>query len=185
MCCGEEGKNAAECRGRTHKSEQENCACFGGQGHLSANCTFRQAACYRCHRKGHLAKMRQEEHPGQWLTAMSVLRTATPRLTLPLKYFCTVRELCEAGVPHPSMDGIPIKMQVDTGSPVSRPTFTKYRYKLPALRKTTLRLSCFLGKLPVKGQLLLLVMYAGKTASMPNGARVYFVWQRRHQRVSS
>ncbi|KAL3227087.1 hypothetical protein MRX96_024369 [Rhipicephalus microplus] len=57
-------------------------------------------------------------------------------------------------------------MQVDTGSPVTIitwPTYTKYRHLWPRLQKTTLQLTCFLGQLPVKGQLNITVTYGGTT----------------------
>ncbi|KAK8774134.1 hypothetical protein V5799_011332 [Amblyomma americanum] len=63
-------------------------------------------------------------------------------------------------------NGVPLKMQVDTGSPVSIitwKTYCKHRHAWPVLRETSLQLSCFLGKLPVKGELELRVSYGGNT----------------------
>ncbi|KAL1422458.1 hypothetical protein MTO96_022096 [Rhipicephalus appendiculatus] len=63
-------------------------------------------------------------------------------------------------------DGGALRMQVDTGSPVTIitwPTYTKYRHRWPRLQKTTLQLTCFLGQLPIKGQLNVSVTYGGTT----------------------
>ncbi|XP_049519039.1 uncharacterized protein LOC125943625 [Dermacentor silvarum] len=64
--------------------------------------------------------------------------------------------------------GVPVKMQVDTGSPVSIvtwPTYAQHRHRWPMLEKSSFQLSCFLGRLPVKGQLEVPVTYAGKTVN--------------------
>ncbi|XP_049271757.1 uncharacterized protein LOC125758488 [Rhipicephalus sanguineus] len=63
-------------------------------------------------------------------------------------------------------DGVALRMQVDAGSPVTIitwPTYTKYRHLWPLLQKTTLQLTCFLGQLPVKGQLIISVTFSGTT----------------------
>ncbi|XP_049268937.1 uncharacterized protein LOC119382029 [Rhipicephalus sanguineus] len=63
-------------------------------------------------------------------------------------------------------DGVALGMPVDTGSPVTIitwPTYTKYLHLWPLLQKTTLQLTCFLGQLPVKGQLNISVTYSGTT----------------------
>ncbi|KAL1475106.1 hypothetical protein MTO96_037523 [Rhipicephalus appendiculatus] len=63
-------------------------------------------------------------------------------------------------------DGVALRMQVDTGSPVTIitwPTYTQYRHRWPRLQKTTLQVTCFLGQLPVKGQLNVSVTYGGTT----------------------
>ncbi|KAH6945669.1 hypothetical protein HPB50_009564 [Hyalomma asiaticum] len=56
-------------------------------------------------------------------------------------------------------------MQVDTGSLLSivtRPTYAQHRRHWPKLDTLSFQLTCFLRKLPVKGQLQVLVTYAGK-----------------------
>ncbi|KAM7309690.1 uncharacterized protein ISCGN_006684 [Ixodes scapularis] len=61
--------------------------------------------------------------------------------------------------------GVPLMMVVDTGSPVSvipQDVYLKFRSSWPRLRKTSVRLSCFLGTLPVLGELNMRVKYEGK-----------------------
>ncbi|XP_070387200.1 uncharacterized protein [Dermacentor albipictus] len=145
-------------------SEDVVCPCCGSTKHKAAKCKFRRAECFRCRRKGHLAKMcvwkqrvalcekHSSESDGNELCLMS-LYTTSVNLVKPV-----VRTLC--------WSGIPLTMQVDTGSPVSIitwKTYCKHRNAWPAIRETSLKLSCFLGKLPVRGQLKLPVSYAGKT----------------------
>ncbi|KAL3187035.1 hypothetical protein MRX96_026128 [Rhipicephalus microplus] len=56
--------------------------------------------------------------------------------------------------------GVPVNMQVDTGSPVlviPWPTYERNKTVWPKLRGSPLKLTCFLGRLPVQGQLQLKV----------------------------
>ncbi|KAL3195585.1 hypothetical protein MRX96_054024 [Rhipicephalus microplus] len=62
--------------------------------------------------------------------------------------------------------GVPVNMQVDTGSPVSVitwPTYERNKTVWPKLRGSPLKLTCFLGRLPVRGQLQLKVSCGNKS----------------------
>lgn len=59
-------------------------------------------------------------------------------------------------------NGVTIKMDVDTGSPVCivpKATYEAHRDHWPQLRNTHLKLSCYLGKLPVLGTLAMKAHY--------------------------
>ncbi|KAL3200415.1 hypothetical protein MRX96_013360 [Rhipicephalus microplus] len=64
--------------------------------------------------------------------------------------------------------GVPVNMQVDTGSPVSAitwPTYERNKTVWPKLRGSPLKLTCFLGRLPVRGQLQLKVSCGNKSTA--------------------
>ncbi|XP_070377069.1 uncharacterized protein [Dermacentor albipictus] len=148
---------------------QTGCLCCGSDTHKTAKCRFRRVECFSCRKRGHLASMcnskpHQEnvahcEEPssdsedyGQFLLH---LRESSTGLVRPI--WQTLQ-----------WKGVPVKMQVDTGSPVSIvtwPTYAQHRHRWPRLDKSSLQLSCFLGRLPVKGQLKVPVTYGGKTAN--------------------
>ncbi|XP_042150680.1 zinc finger protein 431-like [Ixodes scapularis] len=65
--------------------------------------------------------------------------------------------------------GVTLKLQLDTGAPVSTvtwPTYIKHQDDWPRLHKTSLQLSCFLGKLPVRGRLDVQVSFQGDGATL-------------------
>ncbi|XP_037565796.2 uncharacterized protein LOC119445607 [Dermacentor silvarum] len=62
--------------------------------------------------------------------------------------------------------GVDVSMLIDTGSPVgvvSRQLFEQHKNAWPSLRPSRTKLSCYLGKLPVFGELLLPVSYDNTT----------------------
>ncbi|XP_049528117.1 uncharacterized protein LOC125947442 [Dermacentor silvarum] len=62
--------------------------------------------------------------------------------------------------------GVLVDMQVDTGSPVSVITWPTYEHNKtmwPKLRGSPLKLTCFLGRLPVRGQLKLNVLCGNRS----------------------
>ncbi|KAL1415797.1 hypothetical protein MTO96_006576 [Rhipicephalus appendiculatus] len=64
--------------------------------------------------------------------------------------------------------GVPVNMQLDTGSPVSVitwPTYERNKTVWPKLRGSPLKLTCFLGRLPVRGQLQLKVSCGNRSTA--------------------
>ncbi|XP_077539069.1 uncharacterized protein LOC144151809 [Haemaphysalis longicornis] len=60
--------------------------------------------------------------------------------------------------------GVDMPMLIDTGSPVCvvpREIYEKNRERWPALQPSSIKLSCYLGKLPILGQLDMKVAYKG------------------------
>lgn len=61
---------------------------------------------------------------------------------------------------------VSLVMQVDTGSPVSvvsQGVYERFKQASPTVEKTRVRLTCFLGSFPVRGELNLRVTYQDKT----------------------
>lgn len=64
--------------------------------------------------------------------------------------------------------GVDLHMEVNTASPVyviSRDVYNQCRHSSSSLQSTRLKLSCYVGKLPVWGKLALDVPYNGRTAT--------------------
>ncbi|XP_075739861.1 uncharacterized protein LOC142785286 [Rhipicephalus microplus] len=144
------------------------CPYCGKSGHTVEKCQFRSVKCFTCKRQGHLARVCQQHQSrqnkvfhceSQWSDNddyeqfLLNLQAASVNMVQPI--YRTMK-----------WDGVALRMQVDTGSPVTIitwPTYTKYCHLWPRLQKTTLQLTCFLGQLPVKGQLNITVTYGGTT----------------------
>ncbi|KAL1449383.1 hypothetical protein MTO96_028125 [Rhipicephalus appendiculatus] len=144
------------------------CPCCGKSGHTAGKCMFRSVKCFTCKKQGHLARVSQQHQyrqnklfhcEGQWSDNddyeqfLLNLQMASVNMVQPI--YRTME-----------WDRVALRMQVDTGSPVTIitwPTYTKHRHRWPRLQKTTLQLTCFLGQLPVKGQLSVSVTYGGTT----------------------
>ncbi|XP_075723826.1 uncharacterized protein LOC142765907 [Rhipicephalus microplus] len=144
------------------------CPCCGKSGHTAEKCKFHSVKCFTCKRQGHLARVCQQHQSqqnkvfhceSQWSDNddyeqfLLNLQVASVNMVQPI--YRTME-----------WDGGALRMQVDTGSPVTIitwPTHTKYRHLWPRLQKTTLQLTCFLGQLPVKGQLNISMTYGGTT----------------------
>lgn len=61
-------------------------------------------------------------------------------------------------------------MEIDTSSPVcviSWDAYNKHRVSWPPLEKSELKLSCYLGPLPVASKLILPLSYGDKTVTVP------------------
>ncbi|XP_054926529.1 uncharacterized protein [Dermacentor andersoni] len=139
-----------------------SCERCGGP-HATHMCRHRNTKCHHCGRKGHLAKVCSsgrprergafavEEIEGESEEEMSlalVAHSSADRATLkPLEEELT-------------WQGRKLRMILCTGSPVSvipKNIFKKHRKWWPALEKTSHRLTCFLGPLPVVGEITMRV----------------------------
>ncbi|XP_049527417.1 uncharacterized protein LOC119457969 [Dermacentor silvarum] len=139
-----------------------SCERCGGP-HATHTCRHRNTKCHHCGRKGHLAKVcssgrsrerdafaveeMEGESEEEMLLAL-VAHSSADRATLkPLEEELT-------------WQGRKLRMILDTGSPVSvipKNIFKKHRRRWPSLQKTSLRLTCLLGPLPVVGQITMRV----------------------------
>ncbi|KAL1442985.1 hypothetical protein MTO96_046148 [Rhipicephalus appendiculatus] len=126
--------------------------------HDSNVCRHRHTKCRQCGRKGHLARVchrsrsrtsgayvvEEDESDSEELMLALVAHSATNReVSRPLEKVLT-------------RGGQKLNMIIDTGSPVSvipLGVYERHRRRWPALTKNALRLSCFLGPLPVIGKL--------------------------------
>lgn len=135
--------------------------------HSEDDCRHRKTICHRCGTKGHLARVCKYSRPSQpgayaladinteeesgeeMLHALVAHSTANKDTTPPIE-----RDLL--------WEGRKLRMILDTGSPVSvipESAFKRHRKRWPALETTPLRLSCFLGPLPVVGKITMSVQY--------------------------
>lgn len=165
-----------------HQGDRQTIAspCFrcGANTHTSEDCPYRIAVCRRCKKRGHLArKCPQHRKARQGTTAHcqpdsdeDSVEAGHPEGEL----FTILSEQEMVGAvqlvkPHWrtfECGGVPLTMQLDTGAPVSiitSPTYLQYKDKWPEITKTNLQLSCFLGKLPIQGELRLKVSFGGHT----------------------
>ncbi|KAL3223315.1 hypothetical protein MRX96_049839 [Rhipicephalus microplus] len=144
------------------------CPCCGKSGHTAEKCKFRSVKCFTCKRQGHLARVCQQHQSrqnkvfhceSQWSDNddyeqfLLNLQVASVNMVQPI--YRTME-----------WDGVALRMQVDTGSPRDNHHMA-YLHQIPSplasAPKTTLQLTCFLGQLPVKGQLNISVTYGGTT----------------------
>ncbi|XP_037279677.1 uncharacterized protein LOC119172626 [Rhipicephalus microplus] len=150
-------------------SLSQHCSCCGKQGHQARECSLRRRRCYKCGRQGHLARV--------------CSRTATTNRTFAITECSAESEDndCNAlqiwsvkgnGSLVPPLhkqvtwNGVPLNMIIDTGSPVCvvpKAIYEAYRHKWPPLCKAALTLSCYLGKIPVRGIVKMQASYKSAT----------------------
>lgn len=160
------------------QTSASTCSRCGDCTHASEDCPYRNAICRRCKKRGHLArKCPQHRKSRQGATAHcqpdrdeDSAETGHPEGEL----FTILSEQEMVGAVQMvkplwrtfECGGIPLTMQLDTGAPVSiitSPTYLQYKDKWPELSKSNLRLSCFLGQLPIQGELRLQVSFGSRT----------------------
>lgn len=153
------------------------CDRCGSQEHSEATCTFKNAKCFQCGRKGHLAALcrstgkrkqktfaitgdRESDDDQPQSSQLSSLKqdpVVEDKIVGPVR-----RKFCWGGVD--------LVMEIDTGSPVcvlSWDAYNSHRASWPPLEKSDLKLSCYLGPLPVAGKLTLPVSYGDRTVTAP------------------
>ncbi|KAH7932810.1 hypothetical protein HPB49_003248 [Dermacentor silvarum] len=144
-----------------------------GSPHATHTCRHRNTKCHHCGRKGHLAKVcsigrsrergafaveeTEGESEDEMFLAMVAHSSADTATLKPLEEELT-------------WQGRKLRIILDTGSPVftkdtgsPKNIFKKHRRRWPSLNKTSLRSTCFLGPLPIVGQITMRVQ-SGSTA---------------------
>ncbi|KAK8767612.1 hypothetical protein V5799_005607 [Amblyomma americanum] len=159
------------------------CWSCGSIKHHSNACRWSNARSYNCGRRGHIAvKCRNEESArsrtregarGFRGRALAVREGETDESIEDSMHIWTLKSTREVNV-KPTMrrtltwGGVDVLMLIDTGSPVcvvSRQLFEQHKNTWPPLRPSRTKLSCYLGKLPVFGKLLLRVSHDGATVA--------------------
>ncbi|XP_029849569.2 uncharacterized protein LOC115331590 isoform X1 [Ixodes scapularis] len=155
------------------------CGRCGSSSHTGENCGHKTKTCFRCGKQGHLARKcratgyRERSGKPDKEQMSSLLADASAEdddLCISSVYaiksqaatVCLVqpvrKKLC--------WGGIDVSMEIDTGSPVCvipRNVYLQCRNRWPSLAKSELRLNCYLGKLPILGELHLDVAFQGRT----------------------
>ncbi|XP_075560042.1 uncharacterized protein LOC142591632 [Dermacentor variabilis] len=159
--------------------------CFrcGKTGHDPRTCRFRSAKCYRCQQQGHVRKMcpgqadSRTREPFTWPhQQINAVHPSAGNCNDPGSEALFLVEKADnfVGNIHTVKavmctllwNEIAIKMQLDTRSQVSIitwPAYVQHQDAWPKLQESQLKLSCFLGPLPVRGQLQLEVSLGSKT----------------------
>ncbi|XP_049525093.1 uncharacterized protein K02A2.6-like [Dermacentor silvarum] len=167
--------------GQAHADESVlECGRCGSKKHNRNACGWAKARCYRCRGYGHLAKMCQSDVRKGRLKARSQCRQGEAfAVTADVKrekvddddaHIWTLTAPSKGQLSPPirrtfTWCGIDVPMIVDTGSPVSvvsRELFEKNREQWPPLTPACIKLSCYLGELPVLGKLSMPVFYNDK-----------------------
>ncbi|KAL3226654.1 hypothetical protein MRX96_024850 [Rhipicephalus microplus] len=161
-----------------HRPQIVGCYRCGAKGHGPEDCRFRSASCFKCKQRGHIARAccRRESGfgvvpPERQVHALSREEDTGTDGMFTLE--AADSHIGHVGITQPivrTLDcgGVPVNMQVDTGSPVSVitwPTYERNKTVWPKLRGSPLKLTCFLGRLPVRGQLQLKVSCGNKSTA--------------------
>ncbi|XP_077540245.1 uncharacterized protein LOC144152713 [Haemaphysalis longicornis] len=154
------------------RSRPQIVACYrcGAKGHRPEDCHFRSPSCYRCKQRGHIARAccRRESGFGGGVPPVRQVHTLSSQEEDTGTDGMFALEEANSNIGHVGITqpilrtlecaGVPVDMQVDTGSPVSVitwPTYERNKAVWPKLRGSPLKQTCFLGRLPVRGQLKL------------------------------
>ncbi|XP_064470040.1 uncharacterized protein K02A2.6-like [Ornithodoros turicata] len=156
-------------------SQKSMCIRCGRSDHGAPACPFKTTECHRCKKKGHLAKMclsdSQQPRPrAHGRTNAISTEGATSKASLNLH---GIHSVDTQATPRPWIIttrwmGIPVDMEVDTGSSVTlipASTYRKHQASWPTLVPCQRKLSCYMGQLPVLGVLKMEVTYGHCTAT--------------------
>lgn len=140
-----------------------------GGSHSENECKHLRAVCHQCGKRGHLRRMCGQWRQGSYAMAAEGHTDgdeteALHTIAAVLHHEASIRKV-KPIYKDIKWNGVPLRMLVDTGSPVSvisETVYRKYKAMWPPLRTTQLRLSCLLGELPVVGQLDMTAVCDGK-----------------------
>uniref|UniRef100_L7LUB5 Putative tick transposon n=1 Tax=Rhipicephalus pulchellus TaxID=72859 RepID=L7LUB5_RHIPC len=168
------GQKAQElnARGKTKAGHDDNskpCVRCGSRDYKPPECKHINTRCYKCDKVGHLASCclssadkGRQQRGSQVNTVQSTdkppeyylhsLQTQSPLKPITMTFI---------------VNGVPLEMELDSGSPVfiiSKDTYLQHQGALPVPSQTDIKLNCIRGTIPVQGTLSVDVRI-GKTAS--------------------
>lgn len=146
-------------RGQKKNEDGKPCECCGKRNHKRATCSMRGRHCYKCGKQGHLARMCQRIDNALNVTAQA---TDSDSSASQLWSVTSKNSLVPPIQETFTWNGVKLKMDVDTGSPVCvipRATYKAHRHQWPKLQEPKIKLACYLGKLPVLGVLSMRVCH--------------------------
>ncbi|XP_037501564.1 uncharacterized protein K02A2.6-like [Rhipicephalus sanguineus] len=125
-------------------------------------CRHKKATCHKCGRKGHLARRCSSGHgnPSGTYAVKELDGSEEEMLYALVAHSYSSNEFVRPFERDFIWEGRKLRMLVDTGSTISvipKRVFEKHRELWPTLEKTSLRLTCFLGPLPVLGRVAMKV----------------------------
>ena len=121
---GDESVNKVDKVATPRRPQRESGSCFRcGQKHTSSECWCKTAQCYRCNKKGHIAKMCNQKcdaHNTRYVEDVSQSASADDDICGLGLYTLTSADQRRSGCQvQLLLEGKPAKMEVDTGSAVS------------------------------------------------------------------
>ncbi|XP_037564795.1 uncharacterized protein LOC119444469 [Dermacentor silvarum] len=140
---------------RTESTQCGRC----GSNHASEVCRHKKATCHKCGRKGHLARMCSSgrgNSSGTYAVKGPDGSQEEQMMYALVAHSCGSNDSVRPFEKDFVWEGRRLHMLVDTGSAISvipKRVFKSHRQWWPALENTSLRLSCFLGPLPLQGRM--------------------------------
>ncbi|XP_075728639.1 uncharacterized protein LOC119176573 isoform X2 [Rhipicephalus microplus] len=162
-------KLSAQYESRAKTAGVQQCNCCGKQGHRTNACRLIQRRCFKCTRRGHLARMCAVNDKTSRMLAVTAQATETEdsdNSASQIWSLTTKRSLIPPIRKEFAWNGIQVTMDIDTGSPVCvipKSIYETYCHQWPQLQKSELQLSCYLGRLPLLGAITMPVSYEGTT----------------------
>lgn len=153
---------------RTSLHSPVGCERCGNANHSSNNCKWQKAKCFQCGKQGHSARKcrnpKSAKGQNNQLQAVESLDEDDDSLTTQIWNLITLKE--RKLVPPVrrtfTWGGIDLVMEIDTGSPVcviTREMYERHRKTWPRLQKPQVKLGCYMGSIPVIGELTMKVVY--------------------------
>lgn len=134
------------------------CIRCGFRDHKSPDCPHINTKCYKCEKVGHLASccLSKTDKPKKQSTKqVNVLESVGE----PSEYYLHALQAKSTVKPITvtfMVNGLPIEMELDSGSPVSlisEDTYLSHQRSLPRPAETDIKLKCIRGPIPVQGTL--------------------------------
>ena len=132
---------------------KSNCASCGSNEHDRSNCRFRKVICHNCKKEGHIAKVcRSKDTNKEMVNSLFVMAVNHHTNDQPIEI-------------RLQLDGTPIVLQMDTGSPITLVTEQAWcNMGKPVLKPVQLQLNSFTGhRIQLKGQLMVNVEYQNQS----------------------
>ncbi|XP_072144400.1 uncharacterized protein [Dermacentor andersoni] len=161
------------------KQSHTECARCGNYDHEASDCLHKKEQCFRCRKTGHFARKCRSQsglragrrrdgvaNAVHYESAVSETEEGDISSVFTLQESREKKSMLQAFRRVIRWGGVPMNMITDTGSPFSiipQEVYLKHRLSWPRLSKCKRTLNCYLGKLPIVGELHLEANFAGKT----------------------